>query len=80
LIRDSPGLAARIDNDAPFCWAEVVYSLANEYVERIDDLLDRRLGAFILAPGIDLAEKTERWILEHQGSALDGRHFAGSQP
>jgi glycerol-3-phosphate dehydrogenase len=79
LILDSPELAERIDNRAPFRWAEVVYSLKNEYVERVDDLVDRRLGAFLLAPGIDLRDKIERWILEHPTLVSHGNCVAGSQ-
>jgi glycerol-3-phosphate dehydrogenase len=80
LIRESPELAEPIDNRAPFCWAEVVYSLRNEYVERIDDLIDRRLGAFLLAPGIDLRDKIERWMQQNQASVPDGLCLAVSHP
>lgn len=79
IIRDSPQLAEQIDRRAPYCWAEVVYSLKSEYVERIDDLVDRRLGAFLLAPGIDLKDTIERWIAEHRDSVTDGQSFAGSR-
>jgi len=79
LICDSPELAERIDSRVPFRWAEVVYSMRNEYVERVDDLVDRRLGAFLLAPGIDLRDKIERWILEHPALVPHGNCVAGSQ-
>ncbi len=78
LIRDAPELAERIDSRVPFLWAEVVYSMKNEYVERVDDLVDRRLGAFLLAPEIDLQDKIERWVLEHPALVPHGNFVAGS--
>jgi|HubBroStandDraft_6_1064221.scaffolds.fasta_scaffold27681_2 glycerol-3-phosphate dehydrogenase len=80
MIRESPELDERIDDRAPFFWAEVVYALENEYVERIDDLVDRRLGAFLLAPGVDLREKIERWLRLRQESGLINCELAESRP
>jgi glycerol-3-phosphate dehydrogenase len=80
MIRESPELGERIDDRAPFRWAEVLYVLKNEYVERIDDLVDRRLGAFLLAPGVDLREKIERWLRLRQESGLINCELAESRP
>jgi glycerol-3-phosphate dehydrogenase len=79
LIRQTPELGEPIDNRAPFCWAEIVYALEHEYVERIDDLVDRRLGAFLLAPGVDLREKIENWLRERPELGLATRGLAESR-
>jgi glycerol-3-phosphate dehydrogenase len=65
-MAESPELAAPIDPRAPFVWAEVDYALEHEYVERLDDLLDRRLGVFLLAPGCDLGPKIADWMAAHR--------------
>lgn len=70
LVRDKPELGEQIDGRAPYCWAEVVYAMEHEYVERIDDLIERRLGAFLLAPDVALREKIERWLRDRQQSGL----------
>ncbi len=57
-----PELAGVIDPRAPFLWAEVDYVLEHEYVECLDDLLDRRMGAFLLAPGCDLGPQITNWL------------------
>jgi glycerol-3-phosphate dehydrogenase len=80
LIRDVPELGQPIDARAPFCWAEVVYAMEHEYVERIDDLLDRRLGTFLLAPDVDLLEKIERWLRDRQEAGLTSNRLAESRP
>jgi glycerol-3-phosphate dehydrogenase len=61
-MAESPELATPIDPRARFVWAEVEYALEHEYVERLDDLLDRRLGAFLLAPGCDFGPKIADWL------------------
>jgi hypothetical protein len=58
----------------------VIYALENEYVERIDDLLDRRLGTFLLAPDVDLREKIEHWLRDRQEAGLTSRGLAESRP
>ena len=58
----SSGFVLAIDPRAPFVWAEVDYALEHEYVERMEDLLDRRLGAFLLAPECDLGPKIANWL------------------
>jgi len=70
-IIDSPELGSQIDPRAPFLWAEIDFALENEYVERIDDLLDRRLGAFLLAPECELGPKIADWLDAHNRRALD---------
>ncbi len=57
-----PELAERIDPRAPFVWAEVEHALEREWVERLDDLLERRLGVFLLAPECDLGPRVARWL------------------
>jgi glycerol-3-phosphate dehydrogenase len=69
-IGDSPELANVIDPRAPFVWAEVDYALEHEYVERMDDLLDRRLGVFLLAPECDLGPKIANWLTAHNRPSL----------
>jgi glycerol-3-phosphate dehydrogenase len=80
LIREAPDLAKLIDPQAPFCWAEVVYAIEHEYVEQIDDLVDRRLGAFLLAPQADLRGKIEAWLRERQQAGLLTPRLAESRP
>jgi glycerol-3-phosphate dehydrogenase len=80
MIRESPELGERIDHRAPFSWAEVVYTIEKEYVERVDDLVDRRLGAFLLAPGVELREKIESWLRLRQESGLTKCGLAESRP
>ncbi len=80
LIRKAPELTQPIDARAPYFWAEVIYALENEYVERIDDLLDRRLGTFLLAPDVDLREKIEHWLRDRQEAGLMSRGLAESRP
>ncbi len=70
LIDARGELADRIDERAPFFWAEVAYAVAHEYVERVDDLVDRRLGGFLLAPDVALHEKIEAWLRDEQSSLL----------
>jgi glycerol-3-phosphate dehydrogenase len=67
---DSPDLAGAIDPRAPFVWAEVEHCVEHESVERLDDLLDRRLGAFLLAPECDLGPKIASWLAAHNRSEL----------
>jgi glycerol-3-phosphate dehydrogenase len=80
LIREAPELAGPIDPRAPFCWAEIVYAMEHEYVEQIDDLVDRRLGAFLLAPQADLRGKIGAWLRERQQAGLLPQGFAESRP
>jgi glycerol-3-phosphate dehydrogenase len=80
LIRQAPELAEPIDPRAPFCWAEVVYAMEHEYVEQIDDLVDRRLGAFLLAPQADLRGNIEAWLRERQQAGLLPQGLAESRP
>jgi glycerol-3-phosphate dehydrogenase len=61
-LANEPELSERIDPGAPFVWAEVEHALDHEWVERLDDLLDRRLGAFLLAPECDLRPIIARWL------------------
>jgi glycerol-3-phosphate dehydrogenase len=61
-LTNEPELAERIDPSAPFVWAEVEHALEHEWGERLDDLLDRRLGAFLLAPECDLRPKIAGWL------------------
>ncbi|MBX7164712.1 MAG: glycerol-3-phosphate dehydrogenase/oxidase [Pirellulales bacterium] len=56
LIATTPELGKRIDPCAPYLWAEAEYALQHEFVERLDDLVDRRFGAFVLAPEARLRE------------------------
>lgn len=49
IITASPDLAGRIIPDLPFCWAEVLYSLRQEMVVHLEDLLRRRLPLMILS-------------------------------
>ena len=73
--------AGRTDRPAaPFCWAEVIYAMEHEYVEQIDDLVDRRLGAFLLAPQADLRAKIEAWLRERQQAGLLPQGLAESRP
>ena len=67
-MREEPDLGEQIDTRAPYRWAEVVYVMENEYVERLDDLLDRQLGELLLAPQVPLREKIQRWLSEHKTS------------
>lgn len=62
LIDATPEHGQPIDQHAPFLWAEVVYAVEHEFVERLDDLVERRLGAFLLAPNAPLAEKVARML------------------
>jgi glycerol-3-phosphate dehydrogenase len=62
LIDASPEQGQLIDERAPFVWAEVVYAVEHEFVERLDDLVERRLGAFLLAPDVLLAEKISQFL------------------
>ena len=80
MICESRELGSKIDDRAPFRWAEVLYVLKNEYVERIDDLVDRRLGGFLLAPDALLREKIESWLRLRQESGLTNCEFAESRP
>jgi glycerol-3-phosphate dehydrogenase len=68
-LANEPELSERIDPSAPFVWAEVEHALDHEWVEQLDDLLDRRLGAFLLAPDCDLGPKIARWL------EARGHHF-----
>jgi glycerol-3-phosphate dehydrogenase len=61
-ILAAPELEGAIDPRAPFVWAEVEYAFEHEYVERVDDLLERRLGTFLLAPECNLAPKIADWL------------------
>src|ERR1700733_950379 len=61
-LANEPELAERIDPRAPFVWAEVEHALEREWVERLEDLLDRRLGGFLLAPECDLRPIIARWL------------------
>ncbi len=74
---NEPELAERIDPRAPFLWAEVEHALEHEWVERLDDLPDRRLGAFLLAPECELRPKIADW-LEARGHKLPVGSNAGS--
>ena len=59
LIRESPELAEPIDDRAPYCWAEVVYSLRKR-IRRANRRPHRpAAGAFLSAPGLDLRDKIE---------------------
>ncbi|HEV8001114.1 MAG TPA: glycerol-3-phosphate dehydrogenase/oxidase [Planctomycetaceae bacterium] len=69
-IKNSPELGDPIDPRAPFLWGEVDYVLEHEFVERMHDLLDRRLGAFLLAPECDLAPKIANWLIAHNRASL----------
>jgi glycerol-3-phosphate dehydrogenase len=69
LIDAAPEHGQRIDPNAPYLWAEVFYAVEYEFVERLDDLVERRLGAFLLAPNAPLAEKISR-ILGLDASGL----------
>lgn len=62
LITVRPDLADPIDPRAPFLWAEVVYALEHEYVEDVEDLVDRRLGGFLLAPDVPLRDRIAAWL------------------
>jgi len=62
LIDASPEMGQLIDERAPFVWAEVIYAIEHEFVERLDDLVERRLGAFLLAPDVLLAEKISQFL------------------
>jgi glycerol-3-phosphate dehydrogenase len=79
-IRDGPELGRQIDPRAPYLWAEVLFAVENEYVERIDDLLDRRFGTFLLAPDVDLREKIECWLRVRQQTVLPSCGLAESRP
>ena len=61
-LANEPELSERIDPGVRFVWAEVEHALDHEWVERLDDLLDRRLGAFLLAPECDLRPIIARWL------------------
>ena len=58
LIHERPELARRIQPDLPFCWAELVFSVQNEMVVHLEDLLRRRIPLTILArPDDSTAER-----------------------
>jgi len=80
MIRDAPELGQRIDNRAPYLWAEVVFAIENEYVERIDDLVDRRFGTFLLAPDVDLRETIECWLRDRQQTVPPSWGLAEARP
>jgi len=77
-ITASPELGEAIDARAPFVWAEVEHALEHEYVERLDDLLDRRLGAFLLAPECDLGPKIQSRLAAHNRAELSCQGAAAS--
>ena len=54
--------------------------MQHEYVEQIDDLVDRRLGAFLLAPQADLRGKIGAWLRERQQAGLLPQGLAESRP
>ena len=70
LIRQSPQLCEQIDEGAPYLWAEVVYAREHEYVERVDDLLDRRLGVFLLAPRGPIRARIETWFASQESTPV----------
>jgi glycerol-3-phosphate dehydrogenase len=78
-MAESPEWAAPIDPRARFVWAEVEYALEHEYVERLDDLLDRRLGAFLLAPGCDLGPKIADWLAARRSLSTDAAPASGGR-
>lgn len=51
LIAAHPGdrLTETIVPTAPYLWAEVAYALQAEFAQHVDDVVDRRLGLFLLA-------------------------------
>ncbi len=69
-ISESPKLGDALDPRAPFVWGEVEYVLEHEYVERMDDLVDRRLGAFLLAPSCDLGPTIANWLAARNRPSL----------
>jgi glycerol-3-phosphate dehydrogenase len=79
-ISASPELADAIDPGAQFVWGEVDYALEHEYVERMDDLLDRRLGAFLLAPECDLGPKIATWLTARNRPSLIPEVCAEARP
>jgi len=62
LIENSPELGQPIVEGAPFVWGEAVYALHHEYVLRPEDLIERRLGAFVLAPQRALRDAIGPWF------------------
>jgi glycerol-3-phosphate dehydrogenase len=80
MIRDAPELGQRIDDRAPYLWAEVVFAIENEYVEQIDDLVERRFGAFLLAPDIRLQETIECWLRDRRQTVPPSWGLAEARP
>ena len=70
LIDQRSELAEPIDPRAPFLLAEVVYAQQHEFVETVDDMVDRRLGAFLCAPSLGLREKLESWLRDVENASL----------
>jgi glycerol-3-phosphate dehydrogenase len=50
VVRQRPELAKRIHPRAPFCWAELLYSVRKEMAQTLDDLLRRRVPLMLLVP------------------------------
>lgn len=48
LQQGDPGLAARIDPELPFTFAEVVYAVQHEMARTIEDVLSRRMRALLI--------------------------------
>ncbi|OGR01550.1 MAG: hypothetical protein A2284_05790, partial [Deltaproteobacteria bacterium RIFOXYA12_FULL_61_11] len=59
LIEGDPSLAERLRPDRPYCLAELSYQVEREYVECLDDLLQRRTTLFWFTDdnGLAVAEK-----------------------
>jgi glycerol-3-phosphate dehydrogenase len=50
LVQQMPRLAKRIVEDAPFCFAELVYAAQHEMVHSLEDILRRRVPLLLVSP------------------------------
>jgi len=79
LIDAEPEYGQPIDSRAPYLWAEVIYAIEQEFVERLDDLIERRLGAFLLAPDAPLADKISRFLGLDESGLIARRTDRGAE-